>query len=181
MGKDLIIAREYLSHGIRERAAEIVSLDLGPRSDLEIEDRLRNEVNQERFTSLDRSLLRDAGEDGIVAALGGLRGHDASIPAGVNGFWENASFHNYADYALGSAFATGLQALCDAGHAQRCAIMCSEAVWWRCHRRIVSDYLIARGEAVFHIMGHGKVVAAELNPAARRRDEALVYPPAAPA
>lgn len=70
LGKDLIIAREYLAHGIRERAAEIVSLDLGPRSDLEIEDRLRNEVGQERFTSLDRNLLRDAGEDGIVAAIG---------------------------------------------------------------------------------------------------------------
>jgi type IV secretory pathway VirD2 relaxase len=70
LGKDLIIAREYLSHGIRERAAEIVSIDLGPRSDLEIEDRLRNEVSQERFTSLDRSLLRDAGENGTVAAVG---------------------------------------------------------------------------------------------------------------
>lgn len=70
LGKDLIIAREYLAHGIRERAAEIVSLDLGPRSNLEIEDRLRNEVSQERFTSLDRDLIREAGEEGIVAAVG---------------------------------------------------------------------------------------------------------------
>jgi len=70
LDKDLIIAREYLAHGIRERAAEIVSIDLGPRSDLEIEDRLRNEVRQERFTSLDRDLIREAGEDGIVAAVG---------------------------------------------------------------------------------------------------------------
>jgi type IV secretory pathway VirD2 relaxase len=70
LGKDLIIAPEYLAHGIRERAAEIVSIDLGPRSDLEIEDRLRNEVGQERFTSLDRNLIREAGEEGIVAAVG---------------------------------------------------------------------------------------------------------------
>ncbi len=70
LGKDLIIAREYLAHGIRERASEIVSIDLGPRSDLEIEDSLRNEVGQERFTSLDRSLLRDVDEAGIVAAVG---------------------------------------------------------------------------------------------------------------
>lgn len=69
LGKDLIIAREYLAHGIRERAAEIVSLDLGPRSDLEIEDRLRNEVSQERFTNLDHILLRDADESGIVGAV----------------------------------------------------------------------------------------------------------------
>lgn len=65
-GKDLVIARDYLAKGMRERAAEIVGLDLGPRSDLEIEHRLRREVEQERFTSLDRGLLREAGEDGIV-------------------------------------------------------------------------------------------------------------------
>ena len=58
-GKDLIIAREYLTHGIRERAAELVSLDLGPRTDLEIENRLRREVEQERLTSIDRRLIRD--------------------------------------------------------------------------------------------------------------------------
>lgn len=65
-GKDLIIAREYLSRGMRERAAEIVALDLGPRTDHEIESRLRAEVEQERFTSLDRSLLREAEADGTL-------------------------------------------------------------------------------------------------------------------
>lgn len=61
-GQDLVIARDYIARGLRERAQEIVTLDLGPRTDLEIEDRLRQEVEQERFTSLDRALLRDAGE-----------------------------------------------------------------------------------------------------------------------
>ncbi|SJZ30908.1 Type IV secretory pathway, VirD2 components (relaxase) [Enhydrobacter aerosaccus] len=65
-GRDLIIAREYLSHGTRERAAEIISLDLGPRSDREIEARLRAEVEQERFTSLDRALLKEVGEQGLL-------------------------------------------------------------------------------------------------------------------
>lgn len=65
-GKDLIIAREYLSRGMRERAAEIVALDLGPRTDHEIQSRLRAEVEQERFTSLDRSLIREAEIDGVV-------------------------------------------------------------------------------------------------------------------
>jgi len=64
-GKDLIIAREYLSYGIRERAAEIVTLDLGPRTDDEIRSRLRGEMEQERFTGLDRNLIREA-RDGIV-------------------------------------------------------------------------------------------------------------------
>ncbi|MDE2113019.1 MAG: relaxase/mobilization nuclease and DUF3363 domain-containing protein [Alphaproteobacteria bacterium] len=66
--KDLIIAREYVTHGMRERAAEIVRLDLGPRSDVEIEDRLRAEVGQERFTGIDRALLREQ-EEGLVEAV----------------------------------------------------------------------------------------------------------------
>ena len=65
-GKDLIIAREYLSRGMRERAAEIVGLDLGPRTDHEIQSGLRAEVEQERFTGLDRSLLRQAQTDGVI-------------------------------------------------------------------------------------------------------------------
>ena len=66
--KDLIIAREYVTDGMRERAAEIVRLDLGPRSDVEIEDRLREEVTQERFTSIDRTLLREQDGEGLVWA-----------------------------------------------------------------------------------------------------------------
>lgn len=65
-GKDLIIAREYLSRGMRERGAEIVTLDLGPRTDHEIQARLRAEVEQERFTSLDRNLLRESEAGGMV-------------------------------------------------------------------------------------------------------------------
>ncbi|HVB18360.1 MAG TPA: relaxase/mobilization nuclease RlxS [Stellaceae bacterium] len=64
--KDLIIAREYLTQGMRERAAEVVTLDLGPRTNRQIEARLRAEIEQERFTSLDRGLLREADADGIV-------------------------------------------------------------------------------------------------------------------
>lgn len=67
-GDDLIIAREYIAHGMRERAAEIVSLDLGPRTDREIQSRLQHEVEQERFTSIDRELLRDANTDRFVQA-----------------------------------------------------------------------------------------------------------------
>lgn len=68
LGRDLVIAREYITKGLRERAAELVTLDLGPRSDLEIENRLRNEVEQERLTSIDRRLLRDRDGEGLVWA-----------------------------------------------------------------------------------------------------------------
>jgi type IV secretory pathway VirD2 relaxase len=71
LDRDLIIAREYITHGMRERAAEIVTLDLGPKSDLEIEDRLSRQVEQDRLTDLDRSLRREAGADGLVRSGSG--------------------------------------------------------------------------------------------------------------
>ena len=112
-----------------------------------------------------------------IAALGGLRGKSRGVPDEVNGFWTNRSFHRYADYALSPEFRTGLDRLIAQGHRQRCAIMCSEAVWWRCHRRIVSDYLIARGETVLHIMGPNRVEPARLTAGAAIRDDGtIVYP-----
>ncbi len=67
-GHDLIIARDYITQGIRERAAELVSLDLGPRADIEIDDGLRREMDQERLTSIDRRLLRGMDRDRAVIA-----------------------------------------------------------------------------------------------------------------
>ncbi|MER9382820.1 relaxase/mobilization nuclease RlxS [Mesorhizobium sp. M0578] len=66
-GEILVIARDYISSGIRERAAELVSLDLGPRTDREIEQRLRQEMERERFTSIDRQLLRMRDHEGHVS------------------------------------------------------------------------------------------------------------------
>lgn len=112
-----------------------------------------------------------------IAALGGLRGKSRTSPPDVNGFWANDSFHNYADYALTAEFRAGLERLIDEGRRRRCAIMCSEAVWWRCHRRIIADHLLARGEAVFHVMGRGRVEPASLTPGAVvRGDGSVVYP-----
>jgi uncharacterized protein (DUF488 family) len=112
-----------------------------------------------------------------IAELGGLRGRNKDIPPELNAFWQNESFHNYADYALSDAFARGLARLRALGAGQRCAIMCAEAVWWRCHRRIISDYLIAAGETVFHILGNDRTEGARLTPGCvRREDGSLVYP-----
>ena len=97
-----------------------------------------------------------------VPALGGLRGRRRDMPADVNAFWENQSFHNYANYATSGEFRSGLARLRELGHATTCATMCAEAVWWRCHRRIIADYLIAAGETVFHILGVHHVNPARL-------------------
>ncbi len=112
-----------------------------------------------------------------IAALGGLRGKAKTIPQDVNGFWTNDSFHNYADYALSEEFRAGLDRLIERGRKLRCTVMCSEAVWWRCHRRIVADHLIARGETVFHIMGEGRLEPARLTAGAVvQPGGAVVYP-----
>ncbi|MGY4474290.1 DUF488 domain-containing protein [Bradyrhizobium sp. USDA 3364] len=112
-----------------------------------------------------------------LADLGGLRGKARSVPLSVNGFWSNESFHNYADYALSSQFHAGLQHLRDEGHRQRCAIMCAESVWWRCHRRIIADHLIAAGETVVHIMEQGRLEPARLTEGAVvQSDGTVVYP-----
>jgi len=112
-----------------------------------------------------------------MAVLGGRRGIAKSISPDVNGLWRNLSFHNYADYALSNEFGAGLKHLLARGRDRRCSIMCSEAVWWRCHRRIVTDYLIASGETVFHIMGPGRFEPAQMTPGAEiRPDGKVVYP-----
>lgn len=111
-----------------------------------------------------------------IAELGGLRANKGVDPQ-VNGFWQNKSFHNYADYALGDAFHQGFGRLLELGAERRCAIMCAESVWWRCHRRIIADYLLARGEQVFHILGKGHVDPATMTPDAKAEpDGAVLYP-----
>lgn len=112
-----------------------------------------------------------------VAALGGLRSKDWQVPPDVNALWRNRSFHNYADYALSPAFGAGLAHLLRVGTDRSCAVMCSEAVWWRCHRRIISDYLIARDQQVFHIMGVGRFDPAVLTPGGViHADGEITYP-----
>ena len=113
--------------------------------------------------------------------LGGLRGRQRDVSPDVNAFWENASFHNFADYAMSEDFRSGLRNLRELGHAARTSVMCAEAVWWRCHRRIIADCLIAAGEEVFHILGPHKVERAHLTPAARVGvDGTLTYPKDSP-
>jgi len=112
-----------------------------------------------------------------MASLGGLRSRVREVAPKINDFWTNKSFHNYADYAMSERFSSGLAHLRRLGMTQRCAIMCAETLWWRCHRRIITDYLLAAGEHVFHIYSAGKIERAIINEAARpQRTDLLVYP-----
>lgn len=117
-----------------------------------------------------------------MPALGGLRGKSRAVPADTNALWRNASFRNYADHALTPEFRAGLDALRALGRETTCAVMCAEAVWWRCHRRIIADWLIAAGETVLHIMGEGRAEPARLTPGARvAADGVVTYPATAAA
>jgi uncharacterized protein (DUF488 family) len=112
-----------------------------------------------------------------IAALGGLRGRVREVAPTVNAFWTNKSFHNYADYAMSERFRGGLAHLRQLGETHCCAIMCAETVWWRCHRRIITDYLLAAGEQVFHILSAENIEPAVVSEAARPlRPDLLVYP-----
>jgi uncharacterized protein (DUF488 family) len=111
-----------------------------------------------------------------IRALGGLRHHPKGAPASPNTLWRNGAFRNYADYAMTGPFRAGLAELRALATENRCAIMCAEAVWWRCHRRLVADYLVAEGVPVGHIMGPGKIEPARLTLGAQPQlGGAIVY------
>lgn len=97
-----------------------------------------------------------------LGALGGRRHHARNAPPSTNTLWRVLAFRNYADYAETEAFHAGLDELITLSSTHRCAIMCAEAVWWRCHRRIIADYLLASSFPVEHIMALGTVTPATL-------------------
>jgi uncharacterized protein (DUF488 family) len=80
---------------------------------------------------------------------------------------------------MGEDFHVGFNKLRELGHAQRCTLMCAETLWWRCHRRIVADYLIAAGETVFHILGPGQIKQAQMTSAAKLGPAGTLEYPAA--
>lgn len=106
--------------------------------------------------------------------FGGRRKTTAESP---NGAWRVAAFRGYADYMDSDEFVQARERLMQLADETRCAVMCAEAVWWRCHRRLISDDFTARGWEVLHIMGPGKTMVHELNEAAVMVDGVLRYPP----
>ncbi len=110
-----------------------------------------------------------------IASLGGLRGRAPRLGTSPNTLWRNKSFRNYADYALTPQFREGLAELTATGRERTCAIMCAEVLWWRCHRRIIADYLLKDGKAVFHILGLHDVKPAVLTPGVEPTAEGLLY------
>jgi uncharacterized protein (DUF488 family) len=139
----------------------------------------RSRTNPQYNTDTIATSLQEFGiEYRRAEKLGGLRKKSKTIPPETNAFWENKSFHNYADYAMSEEFREGLAELIEIGHQQRCVYMCSEVLWWRCHRRIISDYLLAADELVFHIIDEKHIDQAHLTKSAHLTAPGiLTYPP----
>ncbi|HEV2061015.1 MAG TPA: DUF488 domain-containing protein [Solirubrobacteraceae bacterium] len=105
--------------------------------------------------------------------LGGWR---SARPQSPNEGWRNRSFRGYADYAMSGDFAAGLARLRDIAAARRTAMMCSEALWWRCHRRLIADRLVVGGDTVLHISSDGRIAKHELTFFAVVEAGQVIYP-----
>lgn len=104
-----------------------------------------------------------------------LGGRRRARPDSLNLAWRNESFRGYADYMETEDFRRGITRLLDVATTRRTAIMCAEAVWWRCHRSLISDYLKAKGIEINHIMGAGKSGPHPFTSAARIVNGELSY------
>jgi uncharacterized protein (DUF488 family) len=106
-----------------------------------------------------------------------LGGRRSRVPGSPNGGWEVAAFQGYADHMASEEFARGLQRLEAWARERSVAVMCAEAPWWRCHRRLLADALVVRGWSVRHILGPERAPEHELTEFALVEDGRLTYPP----
>jgi uncharacterized protein (DUF488 family) len=105
-----------------------------------------------------------------------LGGHRTPLPDSPNAGWRNEAFRGYADHMATPAFQAALERVI--GGESPVAVMCAEAVPWRCHRQLIADAMLARDVPVFHVLGPERVEAHKLTPGAEVRDggRAVVYP-----
>ena len=123
------------------------------------------------------SLATDLPRAGIayrwMQGLGGRRKKQLAVSPNIG--LRNPSFRNYADYMLTDEFRSAAAELVEAAAENRIAIMCAERVYFRCHRMLISDYLVALGHSVLHIDGVGPARPHKLTPEAQREGDRLVY------
>jgi uncharacterized protein (DUF488 family) len=127
--------------------------------------------------ALGKALHAENIEYAVLASLGGLRHPRKDSP---NTGWRNQSFRGYADYMQTGEFEAGLQTLIGMSGQERVAIMCAEAVPWRCHRSLVADALGVRGVPVVEILSETSYRTHTLTPFAHVEGERISYPPENP-
>lgn len=157
-------------------------LDLLTRHGIEALVDIRRFPGSRKFPHFNRDHLASAlPEAGVeyhwIEALGGRRKPSGGLSQSKNLGLRNESFRNYADYMASPEFAKAIGQLRQLAQEKRTAFMCSEGPYWRCHRRLASDDLLARGVEVQHIMPSGSLRPHTLTEAARIDDGKLTYPP----
>ncbi len=151
-GKHTIYSIGHSTHSLADFMAMLQSFGIKTLADI------RRLPGSRKFPQFDReNLERTLAENGIrylyLQDLGGRRKEQKDSK---NTRWRNASFRGYADYMETEGFAKGMAELEAVASQSPTVYMCAEAVWWRCHRSMVSDYLKAKGWTVLHIMAAGK-------------------------
>jgi uncharacterized protein (DUF488 family) len=119
---------------------------------------VRSFPGSRRYPQFNKENLRESLAAAAIqyAHMPELGGRRKAKPDSLNMAWRNESFRGYADYMETPAFREGIEDLLERARHRRTLIMCAEAVWWRCHRSLIADYLKAAGVTVMHILGEGK-------------------------
>jgi uncharacterized protein (DUF488 family) len=145
---------------------------------------IRTLADVRRFAGSRRNpqFSRDAMPPALAAAglhywpLPALGGRRKPLPGSPNTAWRVEAFRAYADYLADPGYIEAREALMAHARGEPTCVMCAEAVWWRCHRRLIADDFVARGWTVLHLMAPGKAEPHVLNPDARMVDGVLRYP-----
>jgi uncharacterized protein (DUF488 family) len=156
-------------------AAEFLSLLKSTGVELLVD--VRTFPGSRRYPQFNKERLKQSLNDAAIEYLHTpeLGGRRRAKPDSMNMAWRNEMFRGYADYMETEEFRAGIDRLQKLARAGRTAIMCAEAVWWRCHRSLIADYLKARGTTVLHIVGDGKLEEHPFTPAARIVNGELSY------
>lgn len=168
-----------IGHSNRSIEAFIALLrEAGVEAAIDVRSMPKSRFNPQFNTKALADSLRGAGIGyRHMPALGGLRGARKDGLPSPNGFWANEHFRAFADYTATAEFRQGLDELRAAGRAHRSVILCAEADWRQCHRQIITDYLLAAGETVIHIVSEGKLEPAAIaKSAVRGAGGVITYP-----
>jgi len=156
---------EFIELLSRHGVTQLIDVRTVPRS------RHNPHFNQDAL----QASLRGAGIG--YAHAPGLGGFRRPSPESANAGWRNLSFRGYADYMQTPEFAAELTSLLELARTDRVALMCAEAVPWRCHRSLIADALTAHGVTACEIASPTRLQPHRLTPFARVRGETITYPP----
>jgi uncharacterized protein (DUF488 family) len=148
-------------------------------NDIEVLVDVRSLPGSNKFPQFNQENLKESLPEAGISydyekGLGGLRKKN---PDSNNTVWRNKSFRSYADYMETDEFEKNAENLIQMAQQKRTCICCAEAVWWRCHRSMIADYLKSKDWKVYHIMGPGKIQEHPYTQPAKVIDSELVYGP----